>query len=142
MMTDNCDDDTLKIVGTIGGDLTTFVINQIQNLECGFRYLHERDQREVIRCAREKVQEAIQRAVLLIASQGRDSIPVTIKKVVNTGTEIQAIAIASRSDQLRQALFDSAGFSAILVIADSSKFMGGSVPEATPDQATFFGEQE
>lgn len=134
--------DCERISETIGGDLTTFVIDQLRNLECAFRYLTEDQQRELITTAQQNVNRAIVNAVRMIASEGRDCIPVQIKKVVNTGTEVQAVAIASRSDPLRNALFDLAGYSAVLVVADASRFMGGDAPKAAPDQGGMFEEPE
>lgn len=119
---------------SLAGDLTTFVIDILRNSECAFRYLGETDQRDLIQKASEKVNRAIGDAVRLIASQGQQAVPVTIKKVVNTGSEVQVTAIASRSDPLRGTLFDLAGFGAVIVVADPSRFMGGDLPQETPDE--------
>ena len=129
----------LTAADTLAGDITSFLIDNLRNLEAAYRYLDEEHQRDLIATAKRNAETMIREAVRLIAADGRDVIPVSIKKVVNDGEKIQVTIEANRSNTHRHSLFDAAGFSAVLTVADPEKYMGGEEPEPEPNQPDLLG---
>ena len=126
------DDETLT-AETLSGDITSWLVDRIRTMECAYRYLSEKDQRDLIREASDAALRLVSQVVRTVAAAGSDPLPVTVKKVVNTGDEIQATIVCGRTAEQRHALFDAAGFSAVLTIADPERFTGGVVPQPTTD---------
>lgn len=127
-------DEIELIAETLTGDITTWLIDRLRNFECAYRYMPETEQREAIQSASTAAHRLVVAAVRTIASKGSDAIPVQVKKVVNTGAEVQVTLETSKTNQHRHALFDAAGASAVLVVADPSDFEGGAEPQPDPDQ--------
>lgn len=119
---------------TLSGDITSWLIDRLRTMECAYRYLAEKEQMRLIQEASNAALALVSRVVETIAASGNDHLPVTVKKVVNTGDEIQATITCGRTASQRHALFDAAGFAAVLTIADPERFTGGDLPQAKPDQ--------
>jgi len=119
---------------TLSGDLASFLIDNIRNLESAYRYLPESEQRRLITAASESARYVVERAVAIIASKGRAAIPIRVKKVENDGDKIKVTIEANKEDEHRHALFDAAGSLAFLTVADPEEFLGGEEPQPTPDQ--------
>lgn len=119
---------------TLTGDIQAFLVDHFRALDTTFKKLNEDQQRDFIADARRAAESVVTRAVQIIASDGKESIPVTVKKVENNGEEIKISMEASKYDENRHMLFDAAGCSAFLTVADPEKYMGGEAPQPEPDQ--------
>ena len=127
---------------TLAGDFVTGVINRMQAMECGWRHMDEDMQRAMIRDTKDAVHYMIEEATRIIADQGFDTIPVTVKKVQNDGGKIQITMEAPPTDQHRHELFDTAGSKARLILADPDAFKGGEDPKADPNEPTLPIDQD
>ena len=116
------------------GDVAHFLIDRLRSLESAYRYLPEDQQKEIIEDAKRAAGSLVEAAVSIIAADGRDTIPVRVKKVVNDGEKIQVTIEARKEDTHRHALFDAAGCAGHLVVADPDKYAGGEMPVPDPDQ--------
>lgn len=119
---------------TLTGDIASFLIDRLRQPEFAYRFLNEQQQRELIAEAKMAASNLVRVAVGIIASDGRDTIPVSVKKVVNDGDKIQVTIEASKFSEQRHALFDAAGCAAHLTVLDSEKYEGGEGPKPDPDQ--------
>lgn len=129
------DDTTVTLAAdTLTGDLATWLIDRLRNLECAFRYLSEDQQREQIVSAKQAVERLVKEAVNIIAADGRSSIPGKCVKVVNDGKKLQAVIEVSTSSEHRHDLLDAVNFPVQMLVADAEKFDGGDVPDPEPDQ--------
>ncbi len=121
-------------VDTLSADLAKFMINQLREPICAFKFLSESEQAKTIIEAMEKAETVIAQVVAIIAGDGRQVVQVEIGKVLNDGKRIKFTCEASKSSNQRHAIFDAAGSVAFLSIADPAKFTGGDAPAADKDQ--------
>ncbi len=119
---------------SLTGDVTQFLIDHIRQLEVAYRYMNEDMQKEVIETATNAAAHLVDEVVRVIASDGRDSIPVQVGAVQNTGKKIKVVVEANKQDSHRHALFDAAGCQGQLVVADTEKYKGGEAPKPDPKQ--------
>lgn len=128
-------EETIKLTAdTLTGDVTAFLIDRLRDPEFSFRFMNEEQQADVIATAKIAAANLVGRAVSIIAADGRDTIPVSVKKVVNDGDKIQVTLEVSKFSELRHQLFDAAGCAAHLTVADPAKYEGGEMPKPPPDQ--------
>ena len=134
-MPDGVSQQTLELAAdTLTGDITGFLVDHLRQSECAYRYMPEDQQREIISKAKRAAENLVKEAVAVIAADGRDTIPVRIKKVENDGAKIKCTIEADPEDQRRHPLFDAAGHAAHLTVADVEKYEGGAEPKPDPDQ--------
>ncbi len=127
--------ETLELAAdTLTGDVTAFLIDRLRDWECAYRYMPEHQQRAVIDDAMRAAGHLVESVVSIIAADGRETIPIRVKKVENDGAKIKVTIEASKEDANRHALFDAAGCVGHLVVADPEKFSGGDVPAPDPDE--------
>jgi hypothetical protein len=119
---------------TLTGDIASFLIDRLRGYECAFRYMSEDQQASAIEDAMRAAAHLVGRAVSIIAADGRDTIPVSVKKVAHDGDKIQVTMEVSKFSELRHQLFDAAGCAAHLTVADPAKYEGGEGPKPEPDQ--------
>lgn len=116
------------------GNIAAFLIDRLRDWECAYRYMDEKQQAEAIDAANTAAISLVRSVVQIIAADGKETIPVSVKKVVNNGEEIQVTIEASKYHEQRHALFDAAGSAAVLTVIDSEKYEGGDLPKPDPDQ--------
>ena len=119
---------------TLTGNVASFLVDRLRDPEFAYRYLNEEQQMEVIADANRAARELVVHVVNIIAADGRDTIPVQVKQVSNDGDKVKVVIEAAKWDEHRHALFDAAGHSARLTVADAERYEGGEGPKATPDQ--------
>lgn len=124
------------IADELTGNVASFLIDRLRTQESAYRYMSEDMQKEVIADAGRAAEHLVQSVVRLIASAGRETIPVKIKKVENDGDKIKVTIEASKMDAHRHALFDAAGAFAHITVADHEKYQGGEAPQPDSDQRT------
>lgn len=128
-------DETIQLTAdTLTGDIASWLIDRLREYECAYRYMSEDQQKTVIAEAKMAAENMVHVACGIMAADGRDTIPVSVKKVVNDGDKIQVTIEASKFSEQRHALFDAAGCAAHLTVIDSEKYQGGEGPKPEPDQ--------
>lgn len=123
----------LPSTDTLFGDLRDAVLDRLRAMPKPWTVMSEDEQREMIEGVERVSRHLVHSAVLLIAANGRASIPVTVEKCT-AKDGIQVVLQASRQDPLRFELLDAVGRSALLIVADSEAYMGEKTA-AKPDPA-------
>ncbi len=114
---------------TLTGDLRDLILDTLR-YEQDKRPWHERsekDQHATIDRVERAVHEWVQRAVELVAAEGRAVIKATVAQVV-IKDGIKAVLTLSQFDALRHALVDAQGKAVLLVVADAAVFEGERAP--------------
>lgn len=128
-------EETIQLAAdTLTGDIASFLIDRLRDYECSFKFMNEEQQAGAIEDAKRAAANLVGRVVSIIASDGRDTLPVSVKKVENDGDKIKVTIEASKFSEHRHELFDAAGCAAHLIVADASKYEGGEGPKPEPDQ--------
>ena len=129
-----------QTIDLISDELTSnvagFLINRLRDWESAYRYMTEDMQRAAIEDANRAAENLVREVVSMIAADGREVIPVRVKKVENDGSDIKVTLVGSKMDENRHALFDAAGSNAHLTVADPEQYIGGESPQPDPDQPT------
>lgn len=134
---------TIEIAAdTLTGDIASFLVDFLRQEECAFKYLSEEDQQEKIEQANRAAFNLVERAVNIIAGDGRESIPVSVEKMTHDGKKIQVTLNVNKADEHRHALLDATGFAARLTVADTTKYEGGEGPQADADQPELPAEEQ
>lgn len=122
---------------TLVGDITSFLVDRLRNWAVPFAKMNEAEQETAINEARGAARNLVEKSVRLIASEGKDAIPIVVNKLVNDGKGLKIEVVANREDEHRLALLDAVGRSAMLTVIDSEKFGAEDEtagPDAEPDQ--------
>lgn len=119
---------------SLTGDIAAFLIDRLRDQQMVLAMMPEDKQRDVIDDAMKAAGNLVAETVSIIAADGRDTIPVQVKKVVNDGDKIQVTIEARKSDTHRHALFDAAGCFAHLTVADVEQYEGGEAPDPDADE--------
>lgn len=122
---------------TLVGDITAFLVDRLRNWIVPYAKMSESEQEAAINEARGAARNLVEKAARLIASEGKDAIPIVVNKLVNDGKGLKIEVVANREDEHRLALLDAVGCSAMLTVIDSEKFGAedeSAGPDADPDQ--------
>ena len=141
---DASEDAIIMARDTIVGDLRDMILDQLRHNHDALPWnaRTENKQRETVELVTKAVQHAVDKAVRLIASDGRPFLMGTLAKVqIKDG--IQAQINLSKSDPLRHSLIDAQGQTVMVIVADSDAFSGtrGDV-KTTPDQSSLIDGDE
>lgn len=120
-------------VETMRGDLVSACIDELKAAPDCWQRMSERDQDECIRRITDRVGSLIERAVRLIASDGREVITAELEQIT-AKDGIKAVCTLAKHDPNRHALLDSVGKAVLIVVADAQQFMGGELPAPDPEQ--------
>ncbi len=115
------------------GDLATGIINFYQNEKKAWDELDNASQDELIIRANDFAKQAINEVVEILAADDRAVIQASVEQVV-VKDGIKAVLTLPKSSEFRHELADSQGQTVLIVVVDSNKYMGGTLPKAEPDQ--------
>lgn len=130
-------DDTLALAReTMTGDLRDCILDFLKHDKnpLPWNMQTEEQQRDAIAKVTSACTHAVEKAVAIIAADGRQVIAATLDQVT-VKDEIKAVCKVSKSDALRHDLMDATGYSVLLVVSDASAFKGerkAALPD--PDQ--------
>ncbi len=124
---------------TLVGDVQSFLIDRLRDQQMVFGMMDEDAQRGVIADAKSAAEHLVERAVEIIAADGKDTIPVTIGKLTHDGKKIAITLECRKEDEHRHALLDATGGIGYLVVAETEKFEGGEAPQPDPNQPDLIG---
>lgn len=129
-------DDYLDVATpTMSGDIRDFLLDRLKTMQKPWEQMTENEQSDVIHAATEASLNLVKRVVVLVASEGRKAIVGNLLQVTRKDT-IKAVVEFAKTDQLRHELFDAQGTAVLLVVADTSAFIGEKgEAKANPDQA-------
>jgi len=138
------DDEELRVADainiaadTLTGDLRDFIIDRLRYEQDTrpWSQRSEQSQRDTIAAVESAVHEAVQKAVEVIASHGRQVIRAVVD-VVQIKDGMKITLTAPRSSRYRNAIIDAVGNVVMVVVADPDAFAGERAPvDVTPDQA-------
>lgn len=123
---------------TMTGDLRDLILDFLKNDKnpLTWNLRGEQEQMDVIARVELAVNYAAERAVKLIAADGRKTITARLDKVV-IKDDIQALLVLSKDNPDRHYVFDSQGTPVLIVVADADEFTGERAPVAiNPKQAS------
>jgi len=131
---------------TLAGDLRDFILDRLKHdhSPLPWNVRPEADQRDAINRATSAAERIVQRAVEVIAADGRKVIKATLVKVAVKDV-IQGVVEMLKSDAQRHDFFDATGSEVMIVVADASAFLGArgevkvdkdqkSLPIPTPEE--------
>ena len=113
------------------GEVLSAAMKQLRAAERPWLRLPEEQQMEVIREMREDVSEAIERAVVIIASDARTVFHAEVESV--TFKEGVKAVLHMANTMASHELADSAGGSVLVVIEDAKRYVRGSAKVPSPD---------
>jgi hypothetical protein len=111
---------------TIGLDLMSLFIQEVQALPNVWQKLSEDQQNQVIERARESIETAVSRAVELIASNGFVRVTGQLQDVaIKKDIQAKVAIFKSNSSEAMFELYNSFGTVCTLVLASPEQFLGG-----------------
>lgn len=129
---------------TLSGDIRDFILDRLKHdhnpLPWNMR--SEASQIETIEAVTMAVGRAVDRAVAIIAADGRK---VIVAQLVQCAVKdgIRAVCEVAKTDERRHELIDSVGLPVLIAIADSAQFKGSrGDPAVSPDQGSILGDEE
>lgn len=129
---------------TMTGDLRDVILDFLKHDKnpLTWNLRSESDQIEVIERINKAVGYAVERAVNLMAADGRPTIAARLDKVI-IKDEIQGTIIISKAHPNRNQIFDSQGQVVLIVVANDDQYVGERAPVAiNPMQASLPMEEE
>lgn len=118
---------------TLMGDLRTAILDRLRAMPKPYTVMSEVEQQDMIDGVENVARDLVTRACTLIASNGRTAISATLEQcTVKDG--IKAVLKLPRSDAHRDQLIDSVGGVVLIVVADSSRYMGQKAPDKPTPQ--------
>ena len=114
---------------TMTGDLRDCILDFLKhnNNPLPWNVQSEGAQRDTVEKVTNAVQTAVEKCVLLIASDARPTIVATLKKVT-VSDEIKAEVIMGKSDPQRHNLIDAQGMTVLIIVTDSAPYEGEKAP--------------
>lgn len=123
------------VAATLTGDVRDALLGQIRTLQKPYAKCTYDEQSDIIAHATKVATNLVERAVNLIAAEGRKAMVGQLMKI-QLKDGIQCQVNFSKQDEMRHELFDAQGMAVMLVIADASAFVGEAAPaKADADQA-------
>lgn len=119
-------DDSLQLAReTMTGDLRDCILDFLKHDKnpLPWNMQTEDQQADAIHKVTDAVNRAVERAVQIIAADGRQVIEAILDQVT-VKDEIKAVCKVSKSNALRHDLMDATGYSVLLVVSDASAFKG------------------
>jgi hypothetical protein len=138
-------DDTLTLAReTLTGDLRDFVLDTLKNEKdpLPWHLRPESVQRDTVDRVTMTVNRAVERAIEIMAADGRVVIMATIEQV-RVKDKIQAVLAMNKADPNRHLLLDATGDQVLVALASADEYTGtrGDVP-ITKDQGSFDDDDE
>jgi hypothetical protein len=126
---------------TLMGDLRDAILSQLKALKHPWQLLKEDDQRSVIFATESMARNLVCQAIELVATRGHPALPARLVKAqLKDGMQCQIDF--SRHDPQRNELLDHIGKPVMVVLADSSTFMGQTQEaKPEPDQSSLLDER-
>lgn len=129
---------------TMTGDLRDCILDFLKhnNNPLPWNVQSEGAQRDTVEKVTNAVQTAVEKCVLLIASDARPTIVATLKKVT-VGDAIKAEVVLGKNDPQRHNLIDSQGMSVLIIVTDSAPYEGEKAPvDITADQGNLMDDDD
>lgn len=129
---------------TMTGDLRDCILDFLKHNTnpLAWNLQGEAVQRDTIEKVTKAAQSAVEKCVLILASDARPTIVANLKKVT-VGDEIKAEVTLGKSNPLRHALIDSQGMEVLIIVTDSAPYEGEKAPvEVKPDQGNLIEDDE
>jgi hypothetical protein len=112
---------------TLTGDLRDIVLNILRTQLKPWKELKEAEQKSLAHDVSTRCENAAERAIELIAANGRKTLKGKLEQVtVKDG--LKAVISMSKADDLRHGLIDAQGSHVLLVVNDASIFKGQKAP--------------
>jgi hypothetical protein len=118
---------------TLFGDICALVVDEFKALPDVWQKLPQNRQDQVLGRVASRVREAVNEAVRMIDSDGRDVIEATLEQVtIKDG--IKGVVTLPKHADCRHALMDAVGKTVLLVVSEPTQYLGGQAPKSEPDQ--------
>jgi hydrogenase maturation factor len=131
------DDGTITLAReTLTGDIRDFLLDRLKHDKSTLPWnlLSEDKQRDVIQQTTDAARALVDKAVRIIAADGR-SVMVGDVESVTVKDGVKAVIKLSKADPLRHALMDSQGMAVLIVVAAADPYAGERKPQhPEPDQ--------
>ncbi len=115
------------------GDLLRVILGPVKSMPVGWGSLPEADQEKLLDEITEKVTESVRQTVLIIAADARPHMKAVLESVTFKDG-IRAVTQVQKDSADRHDLADAQGDMVLLVLPNSSKYLGGDLPTPDPDQ--------
>jgi hypothetical protein len=143
-MTDIHDDSLQLARETMTGDLRDCILDFLKHEKnpLPWNMQTEEQQSDAIHKVTDAVTRAVEKAVALIAADGRQVIEAILDQVT-VKDEIKAVCKVSKSNALRHDLMDATGYSVLLVVSDAGVYKGERKPALPePNEPPLFDQTD
>lgn len=126
---------------TLTGDIRDLILGDLKDSKTALPWhlRSEAEQSDMIERVTKLAEGIVERAVKIIAADGRPTIVATLKKAGTNGEFIEGVVRFGKSDALRHEFIDAAGSEVLMVVCGSEAYQGQSKPQyPTPDQKGLF----
>lgn len=142
-MSTEINEDTIQLAkDTLFGDLRDNILSRYKAFRKPWPVLSEEEQRGEIEIVENFCRVLIEKAVNMIASEGRKVVVGVLQKV-SVKDKIQATIDLPLTDPLRHEVMDACGQPVLIVVSGVQEFIGEEAPaEPDPDQPSFINDEE